>query len=45
MDSKKWPPFVGACILTGAIVLPHASFRALAVGIMIAALVTAARTP
>jgi hypothetical protein len=45
MDSKKWTPFVGACILTGAIVLPHASFSALAVGILIAALVTTARMP
>jgi hypothetical protein len=45
MDSKKWTPFVGACILTGAIVQPHASFTALALGILVAALVTAARTP
>jgi hypothetical protein len=45
MDSKKWTPFVGACILTGAIVLPHASFKALALGVLIAALMTAARTP
>jgi hypothetical protein len=43
MESKKWTPFIGACVLTGAIVLPHAPFRSLALGILLAALVTAAR--
>lgn len=45
MESRKWTPFIGACILTGAIVLPHASIPALVLGIALAALVTAARTP
>ena len=44
MESNTWTPFIGACILTSAIVLPQAPLRSVALGIAPAALVTAARS-